>query len=337
MSVMTARAAEEPCDAAAQRWLGAYERAPVVVLGATGFIGRRVVRALSARGAVVTAAGRDAAALGRLRAETLAKVVVCDAAREDDVVSLIRGAGPVITFNLAGYGVDRTERDEATAQRVNVELPGLLAEVIAAHATGWRGQALVHAGSALEYGAAAGDLREDTRPVATTLYGRTKLQGTLAVMERCRSSGMRGVTARLFTVYGPGELPGRLLPALLEAARSGRPLELTAGTQRRDFTYVDDVADGLLRLGLAAAAPGEVVNLATGRLETVRAFVERAARVIGMDESLLRFGAVPVRQEEMSHDPVSVHRLRALTGWTPATSIENGVRFTLQETAPTHG
>ena len=81
---------------------------------------------------------------------------------------------------------------------------------------------------------------------------------------------MRAVTARLFTVYGPGEHCGRLLPSLIEAARAEKPLELTAGTQLRDLTYVEDVAEGLLRLGLAQAEPGSVVNLATGHLTMVR-------------------------------------------------------------------
>jgi UDP-glucuronate decarboxylase len=134
----------------------------------------------------------------------------------------------------------------------------------------------------------------------------------------------------LFTVYGPGEHAGRLLPSLREAARSAGVVPLTAGAQRRDFTYVEDVADGLLRLGLVdhAFAP-RALNLATGELHGVREFVEIAARELGIDRSRLQFGALPTRTEEMAHDPVSIESLSALVGWRPSTSIAEGVERTL--------
>jgi nucleoside-diphosphate-sugar epimerase len=312
----------------------AYDGAAALVLGATGFIGRRVATMLDGCGARVRASGRDPAALAALRGSLSARAetAVCDVADADDVARLIRAVRPAITFNLAGYGVDRDERDEAVATRINAELPALLARLLAElRDASWPGQALVHAGSALEYGEAGGDLDENTAPVATTLYGRTKLAGTQAVAAQARA-GLPALTARLFTVYGPGEHEGRLLPSLMATARSGRPLDLTAGTQQRDFTFVDDAAEGMLRLGVTAHAPdAAVVNLATGRLETVHGFVERAARVLGIDDGLLRFGAIPSRPEEMAHEPVSTARLVKRTGWAPRTTIEEGVRRAWQE------
>ena len=77
---------------------------------------------------------------------------------------------------------------------------------------------MIHVGSALEYGTARGNLNELTAPSPTTLYGRSKLAGTLRVCRAARRRGFRAVTARLFTVYGPGEQPGRLLPSLMAAA-----------------------------------------------------------------------------------------------------------------------
>ena len=123
------------------------------------------------------------------------------------------------------------------------------------------------------------------------------------------------MTARLFTVYGPGEHRGRLLPSLLETARQPGKLALTAGGQRRDFTYVEDVAAGLLRLGVSSAEPGEVVNLATGRLTTVREFSLTAAKVCRIPAERLEFGRLSTRPEEMEHTGVSLDRLKRLTDW----------------------
>jgi nucleoside-diphosphate-sugar epimerase len=233
---------------------------------------------------------------------------------------------PAITFHLAGYGVDPAEQDAGLAERLNHGVADELAHACAALADGtWVGQHLIHTGSALEYGTATGDLVESTVPTPTTQYGITKLAGTQAIHRVARDGRLRAATARLFTVYGPGEHPGRLLPSLLRAAREGTALELTDGSQQRDFTWVGDVVDVLLRLGLSPRSDLGVINTATGVLTSVREFAERAADVLGLSRAALRFGALPSRPSEMSHDPVNVDRLRAIAPPVPTTSIERGV------------
>jgi len=192
-------------------------------------------------------------------------------------------------------------------------------------AAGWPGQRLVHAGSALEYGLARGPLHEDTTGEVTTEYGRTKRAATTYLESSCPATGLRAVTARLFTVYGPGEHDGRLLPALRDAARRQVPLDLTNGDQQRDFTYVEDVAEGLLRLGISAVPPGMVVNLATGRLTPVRVFAATAAPILGLAPAALRYGALAARTDEMYHDAVSIERLQRFTAWVPPTGVRDGI------------
>jgi nucleoside-diphosphate-sugar epimerase len=237
---------------------------------------------------------------------------------------------PSIIFNLAGYGVDRAERDEPSFYRINAQLVQTLCQSTAGlNDTQWPGQTIVHAGSSFEYGMIGGDLAENSTPNPTTLYGKSKLAGTQALTNYCQTHHLKGITVRLFTVYGPGEHQGRLLPSLINTARTAEPLPLTPGTQKRDFTYVEDVAEGLLRLGLAPAKPGAVINLATGRLTTVRQFVETAARITGIPNNRLHFGAIPYHYPEMDHANVALHTLQTLTAWTPGTTIETGIRKTV--------
>jgi len=314
-------------------WRAGYRDRRVLLLGGSGFIGRWVARHLAAAGADLHLVARDPA-----RAEALwaglgirGAPITADLSRPGIAAEIVQAARPCITFNLAGYGIDPLERDAARAERINHRLVAELARAAGGQRDPeWAGQDLVHAGSAAEYGAAGGTLAEDTHPQPTSLYGRTKLAGTEAVVAATGEGLLRGVAARLFTVYGPGERAGRLLPSLIEAARSRTELPLTAGTQRRDFTYVEDVAEGLLRLGALAESTETPVNLATGRLETVRRFAERAAVVLGLPVERLRFGVLPGRQDEMVHEEVSVVRLRELCGWLPGTSIEEGVRRTIE-------
>lgn len=305
--------------------------ARAAVFGASGFIGRRVARRLANAGAHVIVVARRAQSIPAELCSGDWRIVEADLSREATVRRVLDEEQPSIVFNLAGYGVDRAERDEQTALTINAELPGWIAQALPApDAARWPGQQLVHVGSALEYGEIAGDLSEDSRPHPTTLYGRTKLAGTRAVQDVCASRRIRGITVRLFTVYGEGEHAGRLLPTLIDAREHGEPIPMSAGLQQRDFTYVEDVAEGLLRLGCSTKArPGEIVNLATGTLTAVRTFAITAARVLNIAPERLQFGALPTRAEEMQHDPVSVVRLRELSGWVPSTSIAEGVRRTI--------
>lgn len=309
-----------------------YRGIRVAVLGAAGFIGRWVARSLFEQQAHLYLIVRDRASAEKIFSEysIRGEIIELDLEQPESVSGLFEKIRPSITFNLAGYGVDRSERDEETAYRVNADLPQALCEAVAAtRDPKWPGQQLIHTGSALEYGEIGGDLAEDSTPNPTTLYGKSKLAGTLALLRCCPAKRVRGLTARLFTVYGPGEHTGRLLPSLLDAARTGQSLPLTEGRQLRDFTYVADVAEGLLRLGISGAAPGEIVNLATGRLTAVRQFIELAADILNIPAGNLLFGALPTRVEEMNHDPVAVERIRRLTSWTPPTNISSGIRHAL--------
>jgi len=247
----------------------------------------------------------------------------------DAVEAVFHEVRPTVTFNLSGYGVDRSERDPEEAHFLNADVVRVLCRIVADVASDWQGLHLIHAATALEYGMATGDLNEDIPAEPTTLYGRSKLEGTHAVQRACRDSGLRASVARLFTVYGPGEHQGRLFPALIQAAKTRQSLPLTAGRQRRDFTYVEDVATGLMLLGSVPKASSQVVNLATGKLLSVRDFALQTAQVLRLDERLLEFGRLPVRGEEMAHNPVNINRLTTLTGWRPPADIRSGVERTL--------
>lgn len=300
-----------------------------LVLGAGGFLGRWVARELARAGAHVTHVVRDGDAFERDRAAwaLAGPALVADLAQAGEAAGCVARARPDVVFNLAGYGVDRSERDEDTFEALNARLPAELGEAVRGLAGD--GVRLVHTGSALEYGVLRTDLSETDEPRPTTPYGRSKLAGTRAVLASAGAHGHRAVVARLFTVFGPGEHAGRLLPSLRAGRDAGGDVALSEGLQTRDFTYVEDVAQGLLRLAALPpeALPGPaLVNLASGRLTSVRDFCLAAGRALGIPLERLRFGALGGRSDDMAHLPVNVARLRALLDWTPSTPIEEAVR-----------
>jgi len=309
---------------------GIYPGSRALVLGASGFIGRWVARRLSQAQATVTVAVRDLSAYeGVAQAWGIrAQAIELDSLDAASVERAIHETTPDIVFNLVGYGVDRGEVDTDLMWRINRDLVRHTATALSRTVPSktWSGgRRLVHVGSALEYGLMEGVAREDRPPVAHTEYGRSKLEGTAVLAEVAAATGLNAVTGRLFTVYGPGEHPGRLLPTIRRAAIDGTVVRLTSGTQCRDFSYVDDVAEGLIRLGASFGVPGEAINVAAGRMTSVRDFAQTAAQVLHLPVDRLQFGAEEVRPDEMRISGVAVDRLKARTGWEMAAGLENGL------------
>jgi nucleoside-diphosphate-sugar epimerase len=310
----------------------AYAGRRVLVTGASGFIGRWVARSLHSAGANLWIGGRDAKRLrGVCEAnEIRAQICVADLSEPGAFKRVFRDAQPEITFHLAGYGVDPVENQADLAEALNARLVWEIAETIAgASRSDWNGLRFVHAGSAAEYGPVAGELTEETEAHPVSLYGKTKLTGTRRLTSAITDNGLRAITARLFTVYGPGEHPNRLLPSLIKASQSGEQLSLTKGEQLRDFTYVGDVSEGVLRLGSIAGPLPTVVNLATGILTSVREFAECAGELLGLRNGQLQFGALSYRSDEVRQSAADTHRMEQLTGWRPAISIREGIQRTI--------
>ncbi len=267
------------------------------------------------------------------RAQLAMQVHGVEAGVPGQLEDLLASLAPDVVLNAVGYGVDPDERDEGAARVLNAELPVRLGRWLANASQGRDAPdrvRLLHLGSALEYGEVGGDLAEDGPCRPTTLYGKTKWKGVRALSSLAATEGLPVVTARLFTVFGPGEHAGRLFPSLLALARKTGDLDLTSGEQVRDFSYVEDVVERLLDLCEASTPPGYVVNLASGVNRTVREFVLAVAGSLGIDRDRLRFGVLPTRREEMAHDPVRLVRLRALGVTPPPDDIAGAVGRSLE-------
>jgi len=310
-----------------------YKGIRVLVTGASGFIGRWVAELLSKEGAELYIVSKDRARLNMVsKTYSINGIRIdLDLTKEKAFQELFKEIKPDITFNLIGYGISNLEKDGETTWRINAKLPEEMAlTVLKDNNSKWKGLRFVHVGSGFEYGSVLNEITESTEPKPTTIYGRSKLAGTKKLQDICWEKGLRGVTARLFTVYGPGEHSQRLLPSLVRVAKSGESLKLTKGEQKRDFTYVKDVAFGLIKLGLLSEVPGNMVNLATGKLTSVKDFAECARKILGINPDRLFFGAIPYREDEIWQGNVNVNFLKRCIDWIPSCSIHEGIKESVE-------
>jgi nucleoside-diphosphate-sugar epimerase len=193
------------------------------------------------------------------------------------------------------------------------------------------GRRFVGAGSCAEYGAADDRCVEDTTPIRpASLYGQCKAAFWMGTQAYARHYGFSAAWGRVFLPYGPGDKPGRLIPSLLTALTAGRSINVTNGTQVRDFVHATDVADLLVRLLESPDAAG-VYNVGTGHGTTVRQVIERVARRFNALD-LVHFGARPGRTDEPPLLVADMAKAERVLGWRARTSIESGLEQLLSKT-----
>ena len=163
-------------------------------------------------------------------------------------------------------------------------------------------------------------------------YQATKMLGELYCNFFHNHYGLGVVKSRFFNSYGPGEVPGQyrnVIPNFIYWALKGRPLPITgSGEETRDFTYVGDIVDGLLRAGVLKSAIGQEFNLASGQEICIRDLAETINRMVGNTEGVIY--AQRRKWDTKSRLLASIDRAREVIGYNPSTSFANGLQHTIQ-------
>ena len=298
-------------------------RRRVLVTGGTGFVGANLVRRLVADGHAVHVVVRAPGASWRL-AGVRDDVRLHRASLDDRgaVERVVRRVRPEWVFHCAAHGAYSWETDLDRIVAVNVL--GTINLVRACLRTGF--EAFVNAGSSSEYGfkrRAPGE-RDWVEP--NSHYAITKVAGTHFCRFTAQHERVKIATLRLYSVYGPWEEPGRLMPTLIAHGLRGRLPPLVDPRVARDYVYVDDVCEAFV---LAAAKPhpepGPVFNVGTGTQTRLREVVAVARRVLGVAEAPA-WGSMARRQWDTATWVADLRRIRHALGWRPRYTFERGFR-----------
>lgn len=240
----------------------------VAVTGASGFVGRHVIRALSMTGAEIVTISRTTSV--RIDQPGIEVVPMDMAECGSDPFS--RMGCPDTLIHLAWEGLPNYRAD----RHLDSELPVQKAFLEACIRSGLKH--LVVTGTCFEYGMQAGALHEGVPASPITTYGKAK-DSLRRELERLQGQQEFGLTwLRMFYLYGPGQAPTSLFSQLRNAvATHARTFAMSPGDQIRDFMPVEDAANSIAQLALHGI-DGGIVNLCSGQPETVINMVRRWLR-----------------------------------------------------------
>jgi UDP-glucose 4-epimerase len=302
-----------------------------LVTGGAGFIGSHLVEAL-------TAAGRPVRVFDDLSTglrENLAHVrpapeLAVGSFADADAIDRA-AAGCEVVFHLGAVAsVAKSAEDPLGNHAVNAT--GTLNVLQAARKAGTR--RVVYAGSASAYGGASDPAGqdEDTPLCALSPYAAAKLAGEFYLQAFAATFGLETVRLRFFNVFGPRQRADSpysgviaIFAALLAAGRT--PTVHGDGLQSRDFVYVSDVANALIRAADTPGVSGRVYNVGTGGSVTVLDLIRTLNKLLGTSV-VPNHG--PARAGDIRFSRAKIDRIRCDLGYEPRVSFEEGLRRTLE-------
>ena len=186
----------------------------------------------------------------------------------------------------------------------------------------------IQIGSSDEYGDATSPQHEELREKAISPYALGKVANTHLLQMLNRTEAFPAVILRLFLTYGPGQTSNRFLPRIIKCCLKDEKFLTSSGKKLRDFCYVEDTVNAIIKALLIDDAIGHIINVASGKPISIKEITEKVRKNIGKGQPV--FGAIPNRVGENMNLYANVEKSKDLLEWKPVVSLEEGLQRTIE-------
>ena len=302
--------------------------ATALVTGASGFIGSHLVRRLVADGVKVHALTSAVSSMVPIRLVDLRdRIVLHEGSLADRCAmdALVDAARPTHVFHLGAY-THVGKSWQRVGECIDVNVAGT-ANLLQALAT-WDYERFVNVGTSEIYGNVPSPFREDmaVRPASPYAVSKHAAESLCRVFQQ--GQGWPIVLVRPFNAFGPAQTPDRVIPEVIVRALRGQDLLMTEGRQTREFNYVEDLVDGMVRAAVVPGIEGELFNLGCGQDIAVRDVATLVLELLG-DPVVAKFGALEERPVEIWEMRADATKARTELGWAPRHSLAEGLEKTI--------
>ncbi|MGA7743389.1 MAG: NAD-dependent epimerase/dehydratase family protein [Polyangia bacterium] len=297
---------------------------PVLVLGASGFLGANLLCMLLAHrddvyGTIFhTPAWRLAGVRER---NTIVVDLLVDANRDQ----LLDHCKPRTIFNCVGYGGYSFEGESELIYETNLNLTAKLLKRLEALGI----SCYVHSGSSSEYGDRAAGPKEDDLPQPNSDYAVAKVSCANLLRLYGKKKSLPCANLRLFSAYGPQEDASRLIPTLVRCGLEGKFPPLVDGAISRDFVYVDDICEAYVDTALNLREPffGDSFNIGSGRKTTIAEVAQAAAELFSISGQPA-YGTMERRKWDVVNWFSDQSKTAEVLHWKARTEFREGLRRT---------
>ena len=291
----------------------------ILITGATGFIGYHLAKyCLKLNWSVTSISTKKPIKTRKLKN---VEYLICDLYNKNKLNKKLSLDFDYVV-NLAGY-VDHSNRDR----------------IIKSHYIGCKNlstillntkiKKFIQVGSSIEYGKIRSPQLENKNNKQRTFsaYGEAKLKSTKFLLNLSEKFNFPVTIIRLYLVYGPYQDINRVIPITILNSLKNKKFNCSLGTQLRDFTYIDDVIIGIIKILKSNKSSGEIFNIGTGKPVQIKQVIKKICKIIGKGKPI--FGKINFRSDEIVKLYPNINKIQKVINWKPKIKLNNGLSKTI--------
>ncbi len=294
----------------------------LLLIGGTGFIGNHISKEALFRGFCVTVISKNFKPLSE-RLEGVYYYAL-DISDQDNLLNQLRDKVFHYVINLGGY-IDHSGYFNGGDNVIDVHLNGT--KNLINYINRDNLISFVQIGSSDEYGNNPAPQSEDMRELPISPYSFAKTATTHFLQMLHTTEKFPAVVLRPFLVYGPGQDNKRFIPQIIHGCLNDFEFPVSHGDQLRDFCFISDIVDAIFLTLNNSDIHGEVINIASGDLVSIKEIVINIQKIIGMGRP--QFGKISYRVGENMELYANMNKANNLLDWESKVSLKSGLKKTI--------
>ena len=292
----------------------------ILIPGGTGFIGYQLIFYLVKKGWIVHSLSKFKPK--KTRRVKGAKYIYCDVRDKKKLRSKLDKYYDYIV-NLSGY-VDHSNNQSITRIHFN-GCKNLIFNYL-----NNKPKKFIQIGSSIEYGKQRSPQRENKKNLQETYstYGNAKLLSTKFLLEQKKKYNFPITILRLYLVYGPKQDLNRLIPITIMNALKKVKFNCSAGKQLRDFVYIDDLINAIVKTFKNEKSNGEIINVGSGNPISVKKLIIKICKLANGGNP--QFGKVSLRKDEIFKLYPSLKKVKKILNWQAKVNLDKGLKKTIK-------
>lgn len=188
----------------------------------------------------------------------------------------------------------------------------------------------IQVGSSVEYGKIRSPQIENKNNKQSTFsaYGEAKLKSTKFLLNLSKKFNFPVTILRLYLVYGPYQDANRVVPITILNAIKNKKFDCSNGLQLRDFTYIEDVIEAIIKTLKNRQSTGQIINIGQGKPVSIKRVINKICELLNSGKP--QFGKIDLRKDEIMKLYPNILKAKKILNWKPRISLENGLKKTIK-------